>query len=730
MAIKIITEHLSNMKKLLLIIAIVASIISCNGQQNSGFFGSYQGDVITKPDIWLQSATSITTNSAVIGGRIERGDGNLPIIRNGVCWNTTGVMDVLGADYYNMPVCHIKTGITCYFSMNVPFFLPNTKYYIQAYAENAYGINFSTQGWFTTLSAVTIPSVSTNTITNIASTTATGGGEVLNQGSSSVTARGICWSTSYNPTISQPLTPTSTGGRTSNSTGIGTFTSSIINAAGNTTYYVRAYATNSSGTAYGINQSFTTSGVLPTVSTNNIINITISAATSGGNVTNQGTSAVTERGVCYSTSLNPTTSQPTTTTATGGKILNGSGLGLFVCELSGLNTNTIYYTRAYAINSSGTSYGVNQSFTTTQQTMATLSSSLSSESQDIVVVNWRITLSQASTSAVIIPATITGNNGIGTSTFNFFIGEGVITAVEGIAYSKLSSSYTAYCSFGTMPSGFTGTNTASYVIPALGVTCTLPTFISAAYGNATTNSIEVNANINSDGGCPVTNRGFQYGTDNTFATVIGSVTVGSGIGQYGTTVTGLTCGTHYYFRPWVINSVGTYYANELIGSGAFTSNCPISCPAVGDSYGGGIVVYLFQSGDQGYVAGQCHGIIATSLDLSTGIQWYNGLYTSVGGTTTSIGSSVANTNSIVTALGPGSYAAKLCYDYTGGGFNDWVLPTSTEVVKLGYAGAPTEDYWSSLEIDSNRAGTVQPGFLPMTYADKALLKRVRAIRYF
>lgn len=432
------------------------------------FFGSYQGDVITKPSgVFLNVPSAITTNSAVLGGRVENGDGNLPIMRNGVCWNTTGAMDTVGSDYYDMIVESSNYGITYRFSGNVTGLIPSTLYYIQAYAENEFGINFSTQGTFTTLGATTIPAVSTNLITSITSTTATGGGIVINEGSSSTTARGICWGTEINPTTAKPLTPTTTGGRTENGSGLGGFTSSITNAAGNTLYYVRAYATNSAGTAYGINQTFTTLGVLPTVETATTSLITLNSATSGGNVLNQGTSSVSERGICYSTLINPDTSQPTTTTPTGGKILSGSGIGSFTCNLTGLNSGVVYYVRAYAINGYGTSYGVNQSFTTTSPIYATLSSSLDEESEELVLVNWNLTLSNPSPSFAVIPISITNGSGSGTSTANFYLGEGQLTSSITIPYSKLSSAYTAYCDFGTMPDGFMANNSTSYPIPAL-----------------------------------------------------------------------------------------------------------------------------------------------------------------------------------------------------------------------------------------------------------------------
>ena len=103
-----------------------------------------------------------------------------------------------------------------------------------------------------------VPCVTTDTSSNILSTSATCGGFVSGSGGSSVTARGVCWSTSHNPTVNDS--------HTTNGSGTGSFTSHIDSLYANTTYYVRAYATNSVGTAYGEERSFTTetSSVAPT----------------------------------------------------------------------------------------------------------------------------------------------------------------------------------------------------------------------------------------------------------------------------------------------------------------------------------------------------------------------------------------------------------------------------------------------------------------------------------
>ena len=102
---------------------------------------------------------------------------------------------------------------------------------------------------------VFLPTVTTDSVSNITDTSATCGGVVTTDGGDTIIARGVCWGTSSNPTIA--------GAHTSDSTGLGTFTSSITGLNAGTTYYVRAYVTNSIGTSYGMTMAFTTAPLTP-----------------------------------------------------------------------------------------------------------------------------------------------------------------------------------------------------------------------------------------------------------------------------------------------------------------------------------------------------------------------------------------------------------------------------------------------------------------------------------
>ena len=200
--------------------------------------------------------------------------------------------------------------------------------------------------------AESTPMVTTTLVSYITQTSAYCGGIVTSISNDPVTARGICWSTDPQPTLS--------GAHTNDGAGVGSFTGLMSNLTPNTTYYARAYATNSFGTAYGAVVSFTTNDVtavaeLPSVITSPVTNIIQNHATCGGMVTADGGAPVTERGVCWSTSPNPS--------VTGQHSSDGSGLGEFVSNIAGLTVNTTYYVRAYATNSAGTAYGEVISFT-------------------------------------------------------------------------------------------------------------------------------------------------------------------------------------------------------------------------------------------------------------------------------------------------------------------------------------------------------------------------------
>jgi hypothetical protein len=206
--------------------------------------------------------------------------------------------------------------------------------------------------WLSSCNSESEPTVQTLDASNITGTEATTGGTVSEDGGAEVIGRGVCYNTLPQPNLNNSFT--------TDGAGLGSFASTLTDLEPNTQYYVRAYATNSVGTAYGNEITFTTADepkeVVPTLSTLEITDITGTSASSGGTISDDGGSAITARGICWSTLPEPNINNETTS--------NGTGNGSFTSELTGLERNTKYYVRAYATNANGTGYGNELEFTT------------------------------------------------------------------------------------------------------------------------------------------------------------------------------------------------------------------------------------------------------------------------------------------------------------------------------------------------------------------------------
>lgn len=207
----------------------------------------------------------------------------------------------------------------------------------------------SIMGLFQGCKKATIPELTTAAITDVGLNSAVSGGTIIADGGEDITEKGVCWSTTTNPTVADS--------KTSDGKGTANFTSNLVGLEEGTPYYVRAYATNEVGTAYGNELTFTTTQVTGAVlTTTEATNITSTTATAGGNITDAGGGTIMARGICWGTAPNPT--------ITGNKTSNGTSTGTFTGNLAPLTDGTTYYYRAYATNSSGTTYGQEFNFIT------------------------------------------------------------------------------------------------------------------------------------------------------------------------------------------------------------------------------------------------------------------------------------------------------------------------------------------------------------------------------
>jgi len=200
---------------------------------------------VLKPDVETTAATEISYTTAVTGGEVTNEGGAL-IITRGICWNTSADPEITNTKT-------TQSGGLGTFTTNMTQLNPNTVYYVRAYATNVAGTGYGNQISFIT-NKLGLPELTTTQITSVTKNTASSGGNITADNGGFVDSRGVCWSTSANPIISD--------NKTSDNTGTGSYTSSISGLSPNTTYYVRAFATNSVGTSYGNEFSFKTYAVI------------------------------------------------------------------------------------------------------------------------------------------------------------------------------------------------------------------------------------------------------------------------------------------------------------------------------------------------------------------------------------------------------------------------------------------------------------------------------------
>ncbi|KMY69177.1 hypothetical protein AAU61_06640 [Desulfocarbo indianensis] len=385
------------------------------------------------------------------------------------------------------------------------------------------------------------PRVQTESISHISTTGAVSGGKVITPGSSPVTARGVCWSTSQIPTINDS--------HTSDGKGAGSFTSHLSGLPPNTAYYLRAYATNADGAGYGEPVFFMTGQGTPTAATFAPLFVTAGEAVGSGAVVKEGSAPVTDRGLCWSTSANPTTAD--------GHVSAGSGLGGFQEFFDGLQANTTYYLRAYGSNEYGTGYGANVSFVTANPSPATVYTA-----DPLGVTANSATLGGEVTGQGSGPVTERGvvwdtnpkpnlNNqraemGSGTGAFS-----GNLTgfASENTYYLRAYAINDTGTSFGQEKIFTTSSGAPPRVITT------------APYGETDTSAL-CGGYVTYGGHSAVTARGVCWSTAPKPDLSGPHSEDGDGTGEFHSAITGLTRDLGYYVRAYATNSAGTSYGEE------------------------------------------------------------------------------------------------------------------------------------------------------------------------
>jgi uncharacterized protein (TIGR02145 family) len=288
----------------------------------------------------------------------------------------------------------------------------------------------------------------------------------------------------------------------------------------------------------------------PIISTNSVSEITSNTAKCGGTIFDDWNYAITQKGVCWTLSSDPTIQYSKTN--------DGTGNGNYISILTGLTSGENYYIKAYAINSQGISYGYPEVFTTSSNvttptvttTPVTVFAATSATVGGNVTADGGATITErgvyygASQNPVANGTKLQIGNGTGVFSSNLpGLNPKTTYYITAYAINSKEPAYGLQVSFTTLP---------SLSIP---IVTTTPVTVFAA------TSATVGGNVTADGGATITERGVYWGTSQNPESTGTKLQIGSGTGIYSTNLTGLIPNTPYYVKAYAINSQGISYGS-------------------------------------------------------------------------------------------------------------------------------------------------------------------------
>ena len=419
---------------------------------------------------------------------------------------------------------------------------------LKTYILNINSSNGSKELLVTAGEEVGMPSVTTQPISNVTSSSVTFNGTIVNPGLPSYTERGFVYSTRAQPTLENNM-----GKITSAVNGQASFSATVYGLNSNVTYYVRAYAINTLGPAYGNDVTFNTNGVPTSLTTSAVTNISTNSATLNGTIDVAGSPNYTEKGFCYRKNGEPSISD-------NKKIVSGSGTGAYSANISGLEYQTTYYVKAYAIQNGQPVYGNTVSFPTSWTTVQINTSDVTGVEANSAIFNgairnagspaytergfcyddWTNTPTISNHKVAVSGVGVTGNFDKSVTGLN----GGTRYYVRAYAIQNGEPVYGETVHFTTVELPVVYTNEIS------GLT---------ASEWPVTWSVTFNGYVASAGSPAYVERGFCYNTYSDPTYLNNKVVVsGNGIGHYSKTVTGLWSDKTYYVRAYVKTSSGQY----------------------------------------------------------------------------------------------------------------------------------------------------------------------------